>query len=162
MGSREQRRVIRATKEGWEGVPVEGYRPGAAVGVERHTIVGERKADPSEPGPRIELRYFELQAGAVSRLEKHEHEHYVIIRRGEGYAIVGESVTPVSPNDVVYVAPMEIHQFLNRGNEPFGFYCIVEASRDYVREPSQDDLKRLDATPAGAIAKPFAVPLPRR
>jgi mannose-6-phosphate isomerase-like protein (cupin superfamily) len=162
MQNNEQRRVVRATKDGWEGVPVEGYRPGAAVGAERHTIVGSRKERPSDPGPRIELRYFELQRGAVSRLEKHEHEHYVIIRCGEGYAIVGESVTPVGPNDVVYVAPMEIHQFVNRGNEPFGFYCIVEACRDYVQEPSEDDVARLNATPAGAIAKPFAVPLPHR
>jgi mannose-6-phosphate isomerase-like protein (cupin superfamily) len=162
MKNSEQRRVIRATKSGWEGVRVEGYRPGAAVGVERHTIVGARKEHSADAGPRIELRYFELQAGAVSRLEKHEHEHYVIIRRGEGYAIVGESVTPVGPNDVVYVAPMEIHQFVNRGNEPFGFYCIVEACRDYVQEPSEQEIARLKATPAGEIAKPFAVPLPHR
>ncbi|HEY9085003.1 MAG TPA: cupin domain-containing protein [Candidatus Tyrphobacter sp.] len=155
-----QRRVIHATDEGWEGVAVEGYRPGAAVGVERHTILGGRKGDPSEPGPRMELRYFELQPGAVSRLEKHEHEHYVVIRRGEGYAIVGDSVSAVGPNDVVYVAPLEIHQFVNRGITPFGFYCIVDACRDFAQEPTQEDLARLNASPAGAVAKPFAVPLP--
>lgn len=162
MHKSDQRRVVRATKDGWEGIPREGYRPGAAVGVERHTIVGGRKESPSDAGPRIELRYFELQRGAVSRLEKHEHEHYVIIRCGEGYAIVGESVTPVGPNDVIYVAPMEIHQFVNRGDEPFGFYCIVEACRDYVQEPSDEEIARLRTTPAGAVAKPFAVPLPHR
>lgn len=155
-------RVVHANTSGWEGVEVEGYRPGAAVGVERHTIVGGRKADPGESGPKLELRYFELQPGAVSRLEKHEHEHYVIIRRGEGYAIVGESVTPVGPNDVVYVGPMEIHQFLNRGQEPFGFYCIVDACRDFVQEPTQDDLTKMRGTPAGVLAKPFAVPLPMK
>ncbi len=155
-----QRRVIHATDEGWEEVAVEGYRPGAAVGVERHTILGGRKSDPAEPGPRMELRYFELQPGAVSRLEKHEHEHYVVIRRGEGYAIVGDSVSPVGPNDVVYVAPLEIHQFINRGATPFGFYCIVDACRDFAQEPTQEDLARLNASPAGAVAKPFAVPLP--
>lgn len=162
MDERRRRRVIRATSSGWHDVEVEGYRPGAAVGVERHTILGGRKADPSEPGPRMELRYFELQPGAVSRLEKHEHEHYVVIRRGEGYAIVGESVWAVGPNDVVYVAPFEIHQFLNRGEEPFGFYCIVDACRDFPQEPSEEDLTSLRDTPAGALAKPFAVPLPSK
>lgn len=162
MEERRQRRVIRATSSGWEDVEVEGYRPGVAVGVERHTILGGRKTDPSDSGPRMELRYFELQSGAVSRLEKHEHEHYVVIKRGQGYAIVGESVWAVEPNDVVYVAPFEIHQFLNRGEEPFGFYCIVDACRDFPQEPSDDDLARLRGTPAGALAKPFAVPLPSK
>ncbi len=158
----QQRRVIRSQGEGWENVEPEGYRPGAAVGVERHTILGGRKSDPAQPGPRMELRYFELAPGAVSRMEKHEHEHYVLIRRGAGYAIVGESVSAVGPNDVVYVAPFEIHQFLNRGDEPFGFYCIVDACRDVPQEPSEEDIARLKDTPAGAVAKPFAVPLPSR
>jgi len=160
MEELRQRRVVHATHDGWDGVEVEGYRPGAAVGVERHTILGGRKGDPSQPGPRMELRYFELQPGAVSRLEKHEHEHYVVIRCGEGYAIVGDSVSPVGANDVVYVAPLEIHQFVNRGNEPFGFYCIVDACRDFAQEPSEEDLARLSNSPAGAVAKPFAVPMP--
>lgn len=155
-----QRRVVRSTGAGWEDVAVEGYRPGAATGVERHTILGKRKTDSSERGPSMELRYFEFQAGAVSRLEKHEHEHFVIVKRGIGYAVIGETVTQIAPDDVVYVGPLEIHQFVNRGTEPFGFYCIVDAARDFSREPSTEDLQRLQASPAGAIAKPGAVPPP--
>src|SRR5579872_2901376 len=162
METTKQKRVIRATGTGWEGVSVEGYRPGAAVGVERHTIVGGRKTDANEPGPSNELRYFELQPGAVSRLEKHEHEHYVIVKRGLGYAVIDQDVTEIAANDVVYVAPLEVHQFVNRGSEPFGFYCIVSAVRDFSQEPSADDLARLNASPAGKIAKPFAVPPPAR
>lgn len=158
----KQKRVVRATDRGWEDVPVEGYRPGAAAGVERHTIVGGRKADANEPGPSKELRYFELQPGAVSRLEKHEHEHFVIVKRGLGYAIVGETLTEISPNDVVYVGPLELHQFVNRGDEPFGFYCFVDAMRDVSQEPAPEELDRLMASPAGRIAKPFAVPPPHR
>jgi mannose-6-phosphate isomerase-like protein (cupin superfamily) len=158
METTKQKRVIRARDRGWEGVPVEGYRPGAAVGVERHTIVGGRKTDSAEPGPSKELRYFELQAGAVSRLEKHEHEHFVIVKRGLGYAIVNDTLTEVGPNDVVYVGPLELHQFVNRGDEPFGFYCFVDAMRDFSQEPTQEDLDRLMASPAGKVAKPFAVP----
>lgn len=157
-----QKRVIRAAGNGWEGVPVEGYRPGAAVGVERHTIVGGRKTDAGEPGPSKELRYFELQPGAVSRLEKHEHEHYVIVKRGLGYAVIVDSVTEIGPNDVIYVGPLELHQFVNRGDEPFGFYCFVDAARDFSQEPTQEDLDRLMASPAGKVAKPFAVPPPQK
>jgi mannose-6-phosphate isomerase-like protein (cupin superfamily) len=152
-------RVISATQRGWSGVEIEGYRPGVPdVGVERHTIVGARKGDPSEAGPAMELRYFELQPGAASRYEKHEHEHYVIVKRGLGHAVVGEHATEIGPNDVIYVGPLTPHQFLNRGDEPFGFYCFVDACRDFSQQPSDEDLARLAASPAAAIAKPFAVP----
>jgi len=157
-----QKRVIHATDEGWEGVPVEGYRPGAAVGVVRHTIVGARKASGDEPGPSKELRYFELERGAVSRLEKHEHEHFVIVKRGLGYAVIGETATEIGPGDVVYVGPLELHQFVNRGDEPFGFFCFVDAQRAYSQEPTAEDLERLSTSPAAAVAKPFAVPPPAR
>lgn len=157
-----QARVIHRTETGWDGVPVEGYRPGAAVGVERHTIVGGRKSDPSEPGPAMELRYFELQPGAVSRLEKHEHEHYVIVRSGEGYAVIGDRLSEIAAGDVIYVGPLELHQFVNRGTTPFGFFCIVDSCRDFSQEPSAEDLAKLAASPAGAIAKPFAVPPPAK
>lgn len=160
-GAAMQRRVIRATSDGWDGVEPAGYTPDAiGTGVARHTLVGNRKTNPSEPGPRMELRYFEVQPGAASRLEKHEHEHYVIVRRGFGYAIVGDSATEIGPNDVIYIAPLELHQFVNRTDEPFGFYCFVDTCRDFSQAPTAEDLEKLQASPAGAIAKPFAVPPP--
>lgn len=158
--------VTKVTERGWEGIEIEGYRAGTPVGtdgytgVERHTIIGSRKNDRNEPGPAMELRYFELQPGAVSRLEKHEHEHYVIVRRGHGYAVIEETVTEIEPNDVIYVGPLQLHQFVNRGNEPFGFYCFVDACRDFPQQPTEADLARLAASPAGPIVKPFAVPAP--
>jgi len=158
-----QRRVTRATSGGWDGIQRVGYTPDdPGTGVARHTIVGTRKTDPSAPGPRMELRYFEVQPGAASRLEKHEHEHYVIVRRGYGYAVLGDTATEIGPDDVVYVGPLELHQFVNRGDEPFGFYCFVDTCRDFSQAPSPEELARLQASPAGAVAKPFAVPPPAK
>lgn len=158
---RMRKGVLRATSEGWEGIEPAGYTPEApGTGVARHTLVGTRKNDPSEPGPRMELRYFEVQPGAASRLEKHEHEHYVIVRRGLGYAVIGDTATAIGPDDVIYVGPLELHQFVNRGSEPFGFYCFVDTCRDFSQAPTPDELARLEASPAGAVAKPNAVPPP--
>jgi mannose-6-phosphate isomerase-like protein (cupin superfamily) len=158
-----QRRVTRAYEGGWEGVEPAGYTPDApGTGVARHTIVGSRKSDRNEPGPAMELRYFEVQPGAASRLEKHEHEHYVIVRTGLGYAVIGDQATEIAPNDVIYIGPLELHQFVNRGSEPFGFYCFVDTCRDFSQEPTPEDLARLEASPAGAVAKPFAVPPPAK
>jgi mannose-6-phosphate isomerase-like protein (cupin superfamily) len=156
-----KQRVVRAVSNGWEGIEPSGYAPNApGTGVARHTIVGSRKNDASEPGPKMELRYFELQPGSASRLEKHEHEHYVVVRTGLGYAVLGDDVTELAPNDVVYVGPLELHQFVNRGDAPFGFYCFVDSHRDFPQTPTPEDLARLAASPAGAVAQPFAVPPP--
>ena len=158
-----RKRIVRATNDGWEEIEPAGYTPEIpGTGVSRHTLVGNRKSDASEPGPRMELRYFEVQPGAASRLEKHEHEHYVIVRRGLGYAIIGEAATEIGPDDVVYVGPFELHQFVNRGSTPFGFYCFVDTCRDFSQAPTPEELERLEASSAGSVAKPLAVPPPAK
>jgi quercetin dioxygenase-like cupin family protein len=156
-----QRRILAKTAAGWEGVAPEGYVPGERTAVVRHTLVGERKAAPSDPGPVNEVRYFEVPPGAVTRLEKHEHEHFVIVGEGVGHAIVGTDVREVRRHDVVYVAPWEPHQFVNRGSETFGFFCIVTAARDVSQTLDAAELARLQASPAGALADPHGAPPPR-
>lgn len=158
-----RKRIVRATPQGWDGVQPAGYAPDApGTGVARHTLIGSRKNGRNEPGPQMELRYFEVQPGAASRLEKHEHEHYVIVQKGIGYAVIGDTATEIAPNDIVYVGPFELHQFVNRGDEPFGFYCFVDTCRDFSQAPTEEELARLSASPAGAVAKPFAVPPPAK
>lgn len=156
-------RVVKAVVDGWEGVASTGYRPGdPPTGVARHTIVGARKEHASDAGPSSEVRYFDLAPGKCTRLEKHEHEHYVIVHAGRGYAVVDTTVHEVAPGDVVYVGPWDVHQFLARENERFGFFCIVDACRDFVQEPGEEDLARIEDSPAGVIARPGAVPFPAK
>ncbi len=157
-----QRRVVKKIESGWDGVEHEGYVPGERTAVVRHTLVGSRKNDPCEPGPTSEVRYFTVPPGAVTRLEKHEHEHFVIVGHGVGHAIVGNEVTEIRQHDVVYVAPWEPHQFVNRGDESFGFFCVVPAARDFSQELSADELAALLASPAGAYADPHGAPPPRK
>jgi quercetin dioxygenase-like cupin family protein len=157
-----QRSYVSKSPEGWDGVEREGYVPGEVTKVVRHTLVGSRKESDAEPGPRFEVRFFEVPPGAVTRLEKHEHEHYVIVGAGIGHAIVGDAVREVRLHDVVYVAPWEPHQFVNRGDATFGFFCIVSAKRDVSQELSPDELACLLASPAGAYADPHGAPPPRR
>ncbi|GAC1442502.1 MAG: hypothetical protein NVS2B8_00810 [Vulcanimicrobiaceae bacterium] len=158
----EQRSVISKTLDGWADVEHEGYVPGTTTNVVRHTLVGGRKETSGEPGPSNELRYFALPPGTVSRLEKHEHEHFVIVGEGVGHAIVGDVVREVRQHDVVYVGPLVPHQFVNRGDATFGFFCMVSAQRDVSQELSPDELARLMSSPAGAYADPHGAPPPRK
>ncbi|MBI4279055.1 MAG: cupin domain-containing protein [Armatimonadetes bacterium] len=116
----------------WEGVPPGAYRPPDAgvktpawQGVTRHTLVG-RRGEPTA----FHLRYFQIQPGGYSNLEKHRHAHAVVILRGCGRALVGEEIYQVAPYDFVFVPPLVPHQFINDGEEPFGFLCPVDAERD--------------------------------
>ncbi len=157
-----QRAFVEKTSAGWADVEHEGYVSGTMTNVVRHTLVGGRKEAAAEAGPSNEVRYFALPPGTVSRLEKHEHEHFVIVGEGVGHAIVGETVREVRQHDVVYVAPLVPHQFVNRGDATFGFFCMVSAERDYSQELSPGELERLMASPAGAFADPHGAPPPRR
>ena len=99
-------------------------------------------ADPELDG---ELRYFEIAAGGFSTLERHEHMHAVLIRRGRGHCLVGEEVKAIDTRDLVTVPAMTWHQFRATQGEPLGFLCMVNATRDKPQLPSAEDLAKLEA-----------------
>jgi quercetin dioxygenase-like cupin family protein len=98
----------------------------------------------------FELRYFELEPGAHSSLEKHRHVHLVIAVRGRGRALVGEDVVDLEPLDGLYVPPLTPHRWLNEGGEPFGFLCTVDADRDSPQPLDDAEWAALLANPATA------------
>ncbi len=100
-----------------------------------------------DPGLACELRYFEMQPGGYSTLERHEHVHAVIIQRGRGRVLLGDRVHEVREHDLVHIPPLTWHQFVADAGEPFGFLCMVNAQRDRPQLPSEDDLRALRADP---------------
>jgi quercetin dioxygenase-like cupin family protein len=113
----------------WRGVPIEPYKTTTETwkGITRRELSGKRGESQA-----FHVRYFEVEPGGFSTLEKHAHEHVVIPLRGSGEVQFGCYIHVVGPGDVVYVAPNDPHQFRNPegSTEPFGFLCIVNADRD--------------------------------
>jgi len=99
----------------------------------------------SDPDMHGELRYFEMQPGGFSTLERHEHMHAVLVLRGRGHCLVGNDVNPIETRDLVTVPPMTWHQFRATKGEPLGFLCMVNATRDKPQVPSAEDLAKLSA-----------------
>jgi quercetin dioxygenase-like cupin family protein len=121
-------------------VPITAYKPDPALfrDVTRQTIVGEGEG---EERSGILTRYFEVQPGGYSTLERHEHRHTVIVLRGRGTVRLGDAVHAIAPFDAVYVAPHTVHQFRAGAGEPLGFLCVVDRERDKpvpVREGTAD------------------------
>ena len=116
----------------WEGVELEPYKSTTETwkGISRTELVGKRGES-----PLFHVRYFEIEPGGHSTLEKHGHEHVVIAQRGSGEAQFGCYVYSMQPGDVVYVSPDDPHQFRcpEDADGPFGFLCIVNAERDVPR-----------------------------
>jgi quercetin dioxygenase-like cupin family protein len=95
-----------------------------------------------------ELRYFEMDAGGYSTLERHEHAHAVMILRGHGQCMVGDDVRTVKQFDLVTIPAWTWHQFRATAGVPFGFLCMVNATRDRPVLPTETELQRLRANPA--------------
>jgi quercetin dioxygenase-like cupin family protein len=106
----------------WDGVTVEDYGASASPGVTRQILVGEK-----EGSTNFIIRYFELPKGASSALHTHNYEHGVVILRGHGSVRIGDREQELSFGDVVWVAPDELHQFKNSGDETFAFTCTIKA-----------------------------------
>jgi quercetin dioxygenase-like cupin family protein len=97
----------------------------------------------ADPQLHAELRYFEIEPGGYSTLERHEHMHAVLILRGHGHCLVGKEVRAVELRDLITVPPLTWHQFRASADEPLGFLCMVNAVRDKPQLPSAEDLAQL-------------------
>lgn len=127
----------------WEGVDRMAYKEeGSApfLNISRQILF-------ADPTLKCELRYFEMEAGGYSTLERHEHVHAVMVFRGHGHCLVGGEVRAVGPHDLVTIQPMTWHQFRASKGEPLGFLCMVNAERDKPRMPNAEEIKTLRADP---------------
>jgi ribulose-bisphosphate carboxylase large chain len=111
----------------WQGIKTEKYKSAGNgwADIIRQTLIGNHGES-----AKFHLRYFEIGPNGFSSFEEHGHEHVVIGIRGEGICIVGKNKYRISFLDTIYIKPNEPHQLRNPHNEPFGFFCIVNAKRD--------------------------------
>jgi quercetin dioxygenase-like cupin family protein len=78
---------------------------------------------------QVELRYFRIPAGGSSALERHPHEHAVLILHGTALVQLGEEVHAVRAGDAVFVGSDEVHQLRAGSDEPLGFLCTALVAR---------------------------------
>ncbi len=124
----------------WDGVEVLPYKEDARALFKSIT----RQVLFADPAQESELRYFEVAPGGFSTLERHEHTHNVLILRGSGHCLVGHEVREIATNDLIAVPAMTWHQFRATGQEPLGFLCMVNATRDKPQLPTPDDVAGLE------------------
>jgi quercetin dioxygenase-like cupin family protein len=146
MSDAPVRRFARAGEFRWDGVELTRYKDEGAApfrDVTRQTLF-------RRPDMLGELRYFEVAAGGHSTLERHVHAHAVLVLRGRGRVLVGDTIHAIAEHDLVSVAPRTWHQFRAAADAPLGFLCMVDAARDKPELPDADALAALRADPVVA------------
>ena len=128
----------------WDGVAHQPYKQDGSApfkDISRQVLF-------QQPELGCELRYFEMDAGGYSTLERHEHAHAVMILRGSGECLLGDAVRPVRTFDLVSIPAWTWHQFRANAGEPLGFLCMVNQLRDRPQLPNAEELETLRGIPA--------------
>jgi quercetin dioxygenase-like cupin family protein len=139
----------------WDGIKKIDYKPSGEGPV---TFKDTTRQNLVEHGKNTDfhLRYFESAVDGFSTLEKHEHVHVVVIARGKCKVIVNDQIYDADPMDLIVIPPFAAHQLINIGDEPFGFFCTVDAERDKFTLLSKEEIENLKTNPE--IAKYIQVP----
>ena len=94
--------------------------------VEETSGVVKREVITADDGaPHFCMRVFEVKSGSSTPSHSHQWEHEVFILSGRGVVIGEQGSTPIGKDSIVFVAPDEPHCFVNTGNEPLRFICVI-------------------------------------
>jgi len=90
-------------------------------GVSLRWVLGE-----NVDAPGFYMRVIDVEPEAATDFHAHPWEHEVYVLEGDGTVRDAKGVeTPIGPGMCVYVAPDEVHQFVNRGGKVLRFICII-------------------------------------
>jgi len=127
----------------WEDVSLKTYKEDGSHfrSITRQTLFS------GDDGQPCELRYFEIAPGGHSTFERHVHTHAVLILRGRGRVLVGDSVRDIEAFDLVHVPRLTWHQFRADDENPLGFLCLVACDRDRPMRPDAAERRQILANP---------------
>ena len=96
-----------------------------ALGVKKAGLV--TAADGS---PTAAMRLFELEKGGHTPWHTHDWEHVVYVVDGRGILKSENGDAPFGAGDSLLVDPDEEHNFVNTGDGPLRFICVVPLRGD--------------------------------
>jgi len=80
------------------------------------------------------MRLFEVEPDGYMPWHQHPWEHEVFILEGEGAVKGKEGETGFKAGDVLFVPPMEWHQFRNTSNSVLKFLCLIPYKKQDRRQ----------------------------
>lgn len=96
-------------------------------------VVKKVLVSPNEGWEGWVMRAFELGEGGFSPKHTHPYPHINYMIKGKGILHIDGVDHEVEEGSFAFVPGESTHQFLNRGEEPFVFICIVPEEGDVLR-----------------------------
>ena len=100
-----------------KNVEIEG-----ATGAKMRMLIG-----PDDGAGNFHMRHFEVEPGGHTPHHSHDYEHEILVLNGQGIAKSTKGERPFKESDVIFVPANETHQFLNTGDTPLKFICLIPA-----------------------------------
>ena len=75
--------------------------------------------------PNFCMRVFAVESGSSTPFHSHPWEHEVFILSGRGMVVSEQKETLIAGDSVVFIPADEKHNFVNNGNEPLRFICLI-------------------------------------
>lgn len=96
----------------------------SGIGVTKKVLISH------EDAMNFSMRCFEIQPGGSmpNHTNQVEHEQYVL--SGSAKIGIGAEVFEVNKDDIVFIPAEVPHWYMNNGNEPFKFLCLVPNKPD--------------------------------
>ncbi|MDY6874540.1 MAG: cupin domain-containing protein [Chloroflexota bacterium] len=106
----------------WDGVEPIEINERDVQGVIKNVLVG-----PEDGAPDFIIRYFKVPAGGHTFYDQHDYEHGVVILHGKARVQINDDFYELTPLDSIFISSgNDIHQFINSGDEPLGFLCVIK------------------------------------
>lgn len=94
-------------------------------GVSMRMMVGR-----GDGAPNFAMRHFTVEPGGHTPHHSHNYEHEVYVVDGAGRVEQDGEFRNIRGGDVLFVEPNKVHQFVNTGDKPLQFLCMVPVTFD--------------------------------
>jgi quercetin dioxygenase-like cupin family protein len=91
-----------------------------ARGVQMQVLISDKQG-----APNFIMRVFEIEPGGHTPHHSHPWEHEVYVLEGAGAVRQRGKDSPIQRGSYALVLPDEQHQFVNLGDTPLKFICVI-------------------------------------
>jgi len=101
-------------------VELEEVNMEGAVGANIRWLISQK-----DGAPHFAMRMFEIAVNGNTPYHTHNYEHEVFVLSGAGKVVTEENTKAMNAWDVIFVPPNINHQFVNIGDQPLVFLCLI-------------------------------------
>ena len=104
-----------------------------AFPVENGTGVSKSVLISADEAPHFAMRRFTIEAGGFMPLHTNQVEHEQLVLQGQAQVTIADEIYDVNAGDVLLIPAGMPHQYVNTGDGPFSFLCLVPNLPDVTR-----------------------------